>query len=125
MKQPSALQLKEAKQNGCGKPHLTARAEKFFKKGIDKAPFVWYTLIIKEREVRKMAKINEYFLTEEEAKAVEKLIIKMREERRKEEAIRQNTEHLENIVMATIDAIGLEETKRIIRNINRSLREVK
>ena len=69
-----------------------------------------------------MAKINEYFLTEEEAKAVEKLIIKMREERRKEEAIRQNTEHLENIVMATIDAIGLEETKRIIRNINRSLR---
>lgn len=62
--------------------------------------------------------------TDEEIKAVEELLTKMREERRKEEAIRKNTEHLENIVMATIDAIGLEETKRIIRNINRSLRKV-
>lgn len=60
--------------------------------------------------------------TDEEIKAVEELLTKMREERRREEAIRQNTEHLENIVMATIEAIGLEETKRIIRNINRSLR---
>lgn len=60
--------------------------------------------------------------TDEEIKAVEELLTKMREERRREEAIQQNTEHLENIVMATIEAIGLEETKRIIRNINRSLR---
>ena len=56
--------------------------------------------------------------TDEEIKAVEELLTKMREERRREEAIRQNTERLENIVMATIEAIGLEETKRIIRNIN-------
>ena len=69
-----------------------------------------------------MTEFNGYLLTEEETKAVEELLTKMREERRKEEAIRQNTEYLENIVMATIDAIGLEETKRIIRNINRSLR---
>ena len=69
-----------------------------------------------------MTEFNGYLLTKEETKAVEELLIKMREERRREEAIRQNTEHLENIVMATIDAIGLEETKRIIRNINRSLR---
>ena len=60
--------------------------------------------------------------TDEEIKAVEELLTKMREERRREEAIRQNTGRLENIVMATIEAIGLEETKRIIRNINRSLR---
>lgn len=60
--------------------------------------------------------------TDEEIKAVEELLTKMRGERRREEAIRQNTERLENIVMATIEAIGLEETKRIIRNINRSLR---
>ena len=60
--------------------------------------------------------------TDEEIKAVEELLTKMREERRREEAIQQNTERLENIVMATIEAIGLEETKRIIRNINRSLR---
>lgn len=69
-----------------------------------------------------MTEFNGYLLTEEETKAVTELLTKMREKRRKEEAIRQNTEHLENIVMATIDAIGLEETKRIIRNINRSLR---
>ncbi len=69
-----------------------------------------------------MTEFNGYLLTEEETKAVTELLTKMREERRREEAIRQNTEHLENIVMATIDAIGLEETKRIIRNINRSLR---
>jgi len=69
-----------------------------------------------------MTEFNGYLLTEEETKAVEELLTKMREERRKEEAIWQNTEYLENIVMATIDAIGLEETKRIIRNINRSLR---
>lgn len=69
-----------------------------------------------------MTEFNGYLLTEEETKAVTELLTKMREERRKEEAIQQNTEHLENIVMATIDAIGLEETKRIIRSINRSLR---
>jgi len=69
-----------------------------------------------------MTEFNGYLLTEEETKAVTELLTKMREERRKEEAIRQNTEYLENVVMATIDAIGLEETKRIIRNINRSLR---
>lgn len=63
--------------------------------------------------------------TDEEMKAVEELLTKMREDKRKEEAIRQNTERLEYIVMTTIDAIGLENTKRIIRNINRSLREVK
>lgn len=70
-----------------------------------------------------MTEFNGYLLTEEEIKAVEELLTKMREERRKEEAIRQNTEYLENIVMATIDAIGLEETKRIVRDINRNLRK--
>lgn len=61
-------------------------------------------------------------LTKEEARACWDLITKMREEKRKEEAIRQNKEHLEDVVTATIDAIGLEETKRIIRDINRNLR---
>lgn len=70
-----------------------------------------------------MTEFNGYLLTEEEIKAVEELLTKMREEKRKEEAIRQNTEYLENIVMATIDAIGLEETKRIVRDINRNLRK--
>ena len=69
-----------------------------------------------------MTEFNGYLLTEEETKAVKELLTKMREKKRKEEAIRQNTEYLENVVMGTIDAIGLEETKRIIRSINRSLR---
>lgn len=61
--------------------------------------------------------------TDEEIIAVEKLLSKMRAERHLEEVIQQHTERLKNVVMSTIDVIGLEETKRIIRNINRSLRE--
>lgn len=61
-------------------------------------------------------------LTKEEVRACWDLITKMREEKRKEEAIQKNKEHLEDVVTATIDAIGLEETKRIVRDINRNLR---
>lgn len=61
-------------------------------------------------------------LTKEEIRACWDLITKMREEKRKEEAIQKNKEHLEDVITATIDAIGLEETKRIVRDINRNLR---
>ena len=67
-------------------------------------------------------KMNIFPQTNEEVKAVEELLIKMRGEKRREEAIRQNTVYLKNTVIDVIDAIGLEETKRIIRDINRSLR---
>jgi hypothetical protein len=60
--------------------------------------------------------------TDEEIKAVEELLTKMREERRKKEDIQRYTGRFKNITMDSIDAIGLEETKRIIRSINKSLR---
>ena len=60
-----------------------------------------------------------YLLTEEEYKAV----MEIREKNAEKERINQHKEQLENLVIATLDAIGLEETKRIIREINRELRE--
>lgn len=60
-----------------------------------------------------------YLLTEEEYKAV----MEIRERNAEKERINQHKEQLENLVIATLDAIGLEETKRIIREINRELRE--
>ena len=69
-----------------------------------------------------MTEFNGYLLTKEETKAVEELLTKMREERRKKEDIQRYTGRFKNVTMDSIDAIGLEETKRIIRSINKSLR---
>ena len=66
-----------------------------------------------------------YTLTKEEEAVLDETLKKMREERRKAEAIQKNEEWLHSAIVATIDAIGLEETKRIIRNINRDLRSIK
>ena len=60
-----------------------------------------------------------YLLTEEEYKAV----MEIRERNAEKERINQHKEQLVDLVIATLDAIGLEETKRIIREINRELRE--
>lgn len=60
-----------------------------------------------------------YLLTEEEYKAV----MEIRERNAEKERINQHKEQLVELVIATLDAIGLEETKRIIRKINRELRE--
>ena len=59
-------------------------------------------------------------LTEEEYRAVMEIREKNAE---KERRINQHKEQIRNLVIATIDTIGLEETKRIIREINRELRE--
>lgn len=60
-----------------------------------------------------------YLLTEEEYKAV----MEIRERNAEKERINQHKEQIVDLVIATLDAIGLEETKRIIREINRELRE--
>lgn len=60
-----------------------------------------------------------YLLTEEEYKAV----MEIRERNAEKARINQHKEQVKNLVIATIDAIGLEETKRIVREINRELRE--
>ena len=68
------------------------------------------------------ATLDGYTLTKEEKEACLELISKMRTERAKKRAIESAREYLREVVISTIDAIGLEETKRIIREINRNLR---
>lgn len=61
-------------------------------------------------------------LSDDEISACVDLVEKMRAEKRKKEVIGYHREALQSAVISTIDAIGLEETKRIIREINRNLR---
>lgn len=63
-----------------------------------------------------------YTLTKEEETVLDETLQKMREERRKQRAIEESREALRTAVISTIDAIGLDETKRIIREISRNLR---
>lgn len=67
--------------------------------------------------------IKGYTLTKEEADACLEFVMKVRAEREHDRMIALHRQQIEDLVTTTIDAIGLEETKRIIRNINRSLRE--
>lgn len=69
-----------------------------------------------------METIKGYTLTKEETEACLELVRKMRIEREYERMIAFHHQQIEDLVTATIDAIGLEETKRIIRSINKSLR---
>lgn len=61
-------------------------------------------------------------LTIDEMQACKDMIKAMRKEQERKKAIAKNEEYLREIVISTIDAIGLDETKRIIRQINRDLR---
>ena len=65
--------------------------------------------------------IRGYTLTKEEANACVELVQKMRAER--ERIIALHYQQIEDLVAATVDAIGIQETKRIIRSINRDLRD--
>ncbi len=67
--------------------------------------------------------LNGYSLTNEEISACEKLIKEMRAERIKQEKYKKNKEYLEEVIVAMIDSIGIDDTKRIIRDINRTLRK--
>lgn len=66
--------------------------------------------------------IDFYALTAEELDACINVVTEIRAKREKEEKIKLHRERLRETVISTIDAIGLEETKRIIREINRDLR---
>lgn len=68
-----------------------------------------------------MNTIQGYLLTEEETEACLELLKKIREEKRKIEEIQKCKNYLELAVADVIEMIGLEETKRIIRNINHNL----
>lgn len=51
------------------------------------------------------------------------MINAIRKQKQVEESIRRNKEYLEEIIASIIDAIGLDETRKIVREINRKLRD--
>ncbi len=63
-------------------------------------------------------------VTEDEYKECVEWIKKMRAEREKERAYELHRQQFEDLTMATVDAIGLTQTKQIVRQINRQLRGV-
>jgi len=71
-----------------------------------------------------MEVIKGYTLTKEEIEACLELVQKMRAEREKEIAYNLHLQQFEDLTMSSIDAIGLEQTKQIVRLINRQLRGV-
>jgi len=71
-----------------------------------------------------MEVIKGYTLTKEEIEACLELVQKMRAQREKEIAYNSHLQQFEDLTMASIDAIGLEQTKQIVRLINRQLRGV-
>ena len=69
-----------------------------------------------------METIKGYTLTKEETDACLELVQKMRAEREHERMVDIHRLQIEDLVTTTIDAIGIDDTKRIIRRINRDLR---
>lgn len=70
-----------------------------------------------------MERIN-VCLTKEEAQAVKELLTKMRLEREKEEAKLAYKNKIQKAITMAIDNIGLEDTKHIVRELARELRQM-
>lgn len=64
------------------------------------------------------------FLTEEEAQAVKELLTKMRAEKAREEAKLAYKNKIQKEISLAVDNIGLEDTKHIVRELARELREL-
>ena len=62
--------------------------------------------------------------TEEEIIAVNELLLKMREEQERKKLIQKHKNIISFDISDSISTIGIEETKRIIRELNRELREL-
>lgn len=62
-------------------------------------------------------------LTEEEARAVKELLTKMRAERAREEAKLAYRNKIQKAILMAVENIGLEDTKHIVRELARELRE--
>jgi hypothetical protein len=62
-------------------------------------------------------------ITQEEADTIFNLVEEMKAKRKHEQKYQENRQYLRDCVISTIDCIGLEDTKKIIREINRDLRE--
>lgn len=63
-------------------------------------------------------------VTKEEAQAVNELLAKMRLEREREEAKLAYKNKIKKTIAMAIDNIGLEDTKHIVRELARELREM-
>ena len=64
-----------------------------------------------------------YTLTSEEVDACKEVIEKMRAERLHQAKIEMTKYHFEEDIAVAIKNIGLDETKRILRELNRKLRD--
>lgn len=63
--------------------------------------------------------------TTEEILAVNALLLKMREEQQRKELIQKHKTAISFEIADSVSTIGLEETKRIVRELNRELRDMK
>lgn len=63
-----------------------------------------------------------YELSPEEEKALEDMLLKMRIEEARQEAIAFHRDQFFDITMAAIDAIGTEEVKRLLKDLLSDLR---
>ena len=60
--------------------------------------------------------------TFEEVEAINALLTKMREEKKKEETYIKNKECLRDVAASMMDSIGLATTKQIFREVTKELR---
>lgn len=69
-----------------------------------------------------MNEVKFYGMTKEEEGACRNLILNMREEARKKKEHEEALKKFRHSVQTLIDTSGLEEAKRIVREVNRELR---
>lgn len=69
-----------------------------------------------------MEKFMEYTLTEDECEVIRGWLLKMREMKRQEQLRQSCKDVISSQIKKSIDTIGLDETKRIVRELNRELR---
>lgn len=66
--------------------------------------------------------LKNYELSPEEEKALESMLLKMRAEEARQEAINFHRDQFFEMTVAAIDAIGTEEVKRLLKDLLNDLR---
>lgn len=66
--------------------------------------------------------LKNYELSPEEEKALENMLLKMRAEEARQEAIAFHCDQFFDMTVAAIDAIGTEEVKRLLKDLLNDLR---
>ena len=65
------------------------------------------------------------FENDEEIQAVKKLIEEMRANEKRKERIQYHKHCISSCIVGCLGELGLEETKRIVRELNKELRDLK